>query len=509
MLLNFIIIIIFLVAMVLMGLYFSRRQDSTDRYFTAGRSLPGWAMGISLLATLISSMTFIAFPGAGYQGNWSLLTPNFMVIVAMFLVVFVLIPIYRKIIKVSAYEYFGERFGGHSIRLYSSFAFSLNHFAKMGFVFYLVALAIASMTGWNSYTVIIVMGIITVFYTLVGGIEGVIWTDVIQGILLTLGVLIALGYVLFLPEGGPAEVVKVAWAGDKFNLGSTDFSFGSKTIIVLLMYGFAWNFQKYSADQTVVQRYLVAKSDKEAMKGVMLGALLCVPVWTLFIFLGTCLWSFYQITGEALPDHIVKAEQVFPHFLMTHVPMGLNGLVLAALMAAAMSTLSSDLNALSAVGVKDYYKLFKPEANDEQMLRMGRIIVIICGLLCIIIAVFLVSSEGSALSLFYMVASIVSVGLAGLFFISFMSRRANKKGVIVGIITAILFTAWATATLGENKTFDLGFLNNPLHSYMIGIIGHVLLVVVGYGSSFLFKREESENADLTFWGWWRDRKETL
>ena len=501
MILNFTIVVIFLVAMVLMGLYFSRRQKSTERYFTAGRSLPGWAMGISLLATLISSMTFIAFPGAGYQGNWSLLTPNFMVVVAMFLVIFILVPIYRKIIKVSAYEYFGKRFGGQTIRLYSSFAFSLNHFAKMGFVFYLVALTIASMTGWNSYTVIIVMGIITVFYTLVGGIEGVIWTDVIQGILLTLGVLIALGYVLYLPEGGPSAVINLAVENDKFNLGSTDWSFGSRTVIVLLMYGFAWNFQKYSADQTVVQRYLVAKSDREAIKGVTLGALLCVPVWTLFIFLGTCLWSFYQITGEAMPDHIVKAEQVFPYFLMTHVPMGLNGLVLAALMAAAMSTLSSDLNALSSVGVRDYYKLIKPEATDKQMLRMGRIIVSVCGLLCIVIAIFLVQSEGSALSLFYMVASIVSVGLAGLFFISFMSTRANRSGVITGIISAIIFTAWATMTMGDNKTFDLGFLETPMHSYMIGIIGHVLLVVVGYGASFFFKKTASEDVSLTFWGW--------
>jgi len=497
---HMIIVVVFMASMLIMGLYFSRRQKSTDQYFVAKRSLPGWAVGLSLMATLISSMTFIAYPGAAFEGDWSLLTPGFMVPVVLILAVWVLIPMYRKIIRVSAYEYFELRFG-KIVRLYGSFAFSLNHFAKMGFVFYLVALTVTSITGWNVLIVIWMMGIVTILFTYLGGLEAVIWTDVVQGFILLVGVIISLGFVLYIPEGGPAKMLSLAWENHKFNLGSTDFGFSTPTLMVLLIYGFAWNFQKFAADQTVVQRYLAVKSEREARKGLILGALLCIPVWTLFMLLGTSLWSFYQISGETLPSTIVKAEQVFPHFLVTQIPPLLSGLVVAAMMAAAMSTISSDLNCLSAVGVEDFYRPLKPGSTDKQRLRVGRMIVAVSGLLCIFIAIYLVNSEGTALSLWFMISSIVSAGLAGLFFLAFMTTRANKQGVYVGIIAAIGFTAWATYTIGANKTFDLGFLKTPIHSYMVGVIAHIVLIITGYVASFFFKSNSQDVKRLTLWGY--------
>jgi len=502
---NFTIIAVYMLAMAAFGFLFSKKQKTTTDYYVAQGKIPSWAMGISLMATLISSMTFIAYPAASYKGGWELLTPGLMVPVALLLVAFVLVPFYRKHIGVSAYEYFGKRFGSLT-RIYSSFAFSLNHFAKMGFIFYLLAIAMAGMTGWNVYAIIIGLGVVTVFYTMVGGIEAVIWTDVIQGIILMLGMILSLVYILFLSGVDGGEILSLAAEKNKFSLGDPSFNFHGQTIVVLLVYGFAWNFQKYSADQTIVQRYLSVKTDKDALKGTALGALLCIPIWAIFMLIGTSLWGFYEISGEALPAHIQKAEEIFPHFLMTHMPIGLNGLVIAAMMAAAMSTLSSDLNCLSAIVVKDYYVMAKPKATDKSQLNFGRWSVFVFGILCVIIAIGLVQSQGSALSIWYTVSSVVSAGLAGLFFLAFMSTRANRNGTFIGIAACIAFTAWATATMGKGQSFDLGFLKEPLNGYMVGVIGHVVLVVVGYSASYLFPKQENIR-ELTLWGWLDQKRE--
>jgi len=502
---NFGIILIYMLAMAAFGFFFSRKQKTTTDYYVAQGKIPSWAMGISLMATLISSMTFIAYPAASYKGGWELLTPGLMVPVALLLVVFVLVPFYRKHIGVSAYEYFGKRFGS-ATRVYSSFAFSLNHFAKMGFIFYLLAMAMAGMTGWNVYAIIIGLGVVTVFYTMVGGIEAVIWTDVIQGIILIVGMLVSLGFIFLWGGVDGGEIWQRASDAGKFSLGDPDISFTGQTIIVLLMYGFAWNFQKYAADQTIVQRYLSVKTDKGAIRGTVLGALLCIPIWAIFMLIGTGLWGFYEVSGEILPDHIKKAEEIFPYFLTTHMPVGLNGLVIAAMMAAAMSTLSSDLNCLSAIVVKDYYVMARPNASDKSQLKFARWSVFGFGIMCVIIAIGLVKSQGTALSMWYTVSSVVSAGLAGLFFLAFMSTRANRNGTFIGIATCIAFTAWATATMGKGQSFDLGFLKEPLNGYMVGVIGHVVLVVVGYFASYLFPQQENIR-ELTLWGWLDHKRE--
>ncbi len=265
-------------------------------------------------ATLITSITFVSYPGSAYSKDWSLLVPGFMVVAVLALVGAVIIPFYRLTVGMSAYEYFGKRFGVPT-RVYSSIAFALGHFSKMGFVFYLLALTINGITGWDMDELIVIAGVLTIVYTLKGGLEAVVWTDVIQGFVLLAGIFVCLGYLLFLPPGGPAAVVELASANHRFRLGDWIANFSKPTIPVLLIYGFFWYLQKYTADQTLVRRYLIAKSDRDALKGVSIGALLCVPIWSLFMLIGTCTWAFYQITKEKLPPYIAKADQVFPYFL--------------------------------------------------------------------------------------------------------------------------------------------------------------------------------------------------
>lgn len=485
------IMLAYLAGMVAVGVSFSRKQTSTESYFVASRSIPSWAMGMSLVATLITSVTFIAYPGSAYGKNWSLLIPGFMVVCVLLLVGKVIIPFYRHVVGMSAYEYFGKRFG-RPTRLYASFAFTLAHFSKMGFIFYLLALTVNSMTGWRIDYIILVVGAATIFYTMVGGLEAVIWTDVIQGFVLWIGVAVCLGYLLFLPPGGPSAVLRVAWDNHKFSFGSAKFDLSQPTAVVLVMYGFFWYLQKYTADQTVVQRYLVAKSDRAAVRGVTLGALLCVPVWTLFMLIGTCTWSFFKLTGEKLPAYITKADQVFPYFLTMHLPVGMAGLFMASLMGAAMSGLASDLNCLAVVGVEDFYRSFRPGATDVRRLRVGKVIVACCGMLCIAIAMVLAHSKGGALSMWFSISAIASGGLAGLFLLAYFSTRATRQGVYVGIAASVLFTTWATLTLkGDNRVLDLGAFNYPWHDLTIGAVAHMVLLVVGYVASRFVGQAES------------------
>jgi SSS family solute:Na+ symporter len=503
---DLVVIALYLGVVAWIGWRCSRKQGSTESYFVAGRSVPHWAMAFSFFATLISSITFVAYPGSSYAGNWNELVPGFMVIGALLVVGLAVIPFYRHVVRMSAYEYFGRRFG-YGARAYSALGFSIGHFSKMGFVIYLLSLTIHSMTGWNLLAIIIIAGCVTIFYTLVGGLEAVVWTEVVQGIIMWLGVFICLGFLLYLTPGGPSAMFHLAAQNHKFSLGSWNLDLTQKTAWVMLLYGFFWNFQKYTGDQTIVQRYLMARSDRDALKGVATGALMCLPVWTLFMLIGTLVWAYYHLSGESLPAYASAPDKVFPYFLVTKVPVGLAGLFMAALFAAGMSTLASDLNCLSAVAIEDYYRKLRPQAADRERLVAGKWIVALCGLAAVGIAVAIALTGDRALSLYFRVSSILTGGIAGLFILAFLSRRANKGGVWIGIVACLIFTGWATLTESKDQLVDMGSYNFLLPAIMIGVIGHIVLLVVGYLASFFFAPPEPALRELTVWGWMEKRKE--
>jgi len=511
-LIDYIIIIVSVVFSIGFGISFARRQKSTSNYFAASGSIPSWAVGMSILATLVSSITFLAYPGEGFSSNWILLVQAIMVVVVLSFLVWVVVPLYRKVIGISAYEYFEKRFG-FLARLYGSLAFSLTHFSKMGTVFFLLALALASMTGWNTYAIIWILGAGIIVLTMLGGIEAVIWLDVIQGFLLIAGGILCALVLLFIPEGGPVAVINTALEYNKIGFAPYDFDLVQLTFVVMVLNGIFYGIQKYGTDQTIVQRYLTARSDRGAERAAMMGVWLSLPVWTLFMFIGTLLFVYYQVYGNPLPADI-RPDAVFPYFIMHELPAGVTGLVLAALIAAAISSLDSDLNCLSAVGVDDYYKRFRPDSTDTQRLWVGKMIVVFSGIASLIIASIYVSlGDEGVLGIVFGLYAIFSGGIAGLFLLGLLSKRANKEGLYVGLAACILFTAWAVLTStkmsigGEKRILlDLGSLNFKQHKYMIGVYSHVMVYVVGYLASFLFpKREVSD--ELTIFGWLALRKE--
>jgi SSS family solute:Na+ symporter len=505
------VIAIYFAAVAFIGFWFSRRQNSTETYFVARRAVPFWAMGLSVFATIISSITFIAYPGAAFKGNWNQLVPGFMAVGVLLVVGTVLISFFRHAVRMSAYEYFEKRFG-YGARAYSALAFTAGHFSKMGFVLFTITAAICGMTGWDKYDVILGAGIVTILYTLVGGLEAVIWTEVLQGIVKLTGVVVVIGVLISIMPGGAGAAFHLASDQNKFSLGDFNFNLAANgNFWVMLIYGAFWYLQKYAADQTLVQRYLVAKSDRAALKGVALGAFLCVPAWTAFMLVGTLLWAYYHLSGEVLPARLLDshgkaiADEVFPYFLTTKIPAGLAGIFMAALFSAAMSTMSSDLNCLAAIGVEDYYRKLRPNSTDRQRLFVGKVIVAVSGALAIAVGAFIAGKGEGALTLYYAATAIVSAGLAGIFLLAFFSRRANRRGLWVGIVCALLFTAWATFTGGKYQMLDLGW-NYTWPDVMIGVIAHLIVLVVGYSASWLFPADPNLKSEWTFWGWLEKRK---
>lgn len=506
--LDYIVIVISLLISLYVGAYFAKRQTSTKNYYAASGTIPSWAVGLSILATLISSVTFLAYPGEGFSDNWLLLVQGIMVVVVLLGLVWFVVPLYRKVIGISAYEYFEKRFGFFA-RMYSSLAFAFAHGAKMGTVFFLMGLALASIIGINTYLIIWVIGLVVIYITLKGGIEGVIWLDVIQGFMLIGGGLLCLGIILFSVDGGVTEVFRVAFESDKISFAPYDWDFTKLTFIVLVFNGIFYGIQKYGTDQTIVQRYLTAKSEKGAVRAALTGVLLSLPVWTLFMFIGTALYVYYTATLETLPAGIAP-DAVFPYFIMSQIPIGLTGLIIASLMAASISSLDSDLNCLSAIVVEDYYARFKKDVTDQQKLKFGKNVIVVGGFLSLLVAslyVFL-GSEG-ILGIVFGLYAIFSGGIAGIFILGIFSRRANKQGLNIGIITCILFTAYAVLTsqkFGSSTLIDLGEWNFTHHEYMLGVYSHLIVIIVGYTASLFFPKPDVHE-DLTIHAWWKNRKE--
>ena len=507
---DYVIIGFFLLATLYFGFRFSKNQNSTKSFFLAQGRVPTWAIGLSLLATLISSVTFLAYPGTGYSSNWILLVQGLMVPVVLLTVIWFIVPLYRKVIRLSTYEYFEQRFGSLA-RYYSSIAFVLRQFSGMGTVLFLLAIALNNIIGGNMILVVVLVGLIIITVNLLGGIEAVIWLDVFQGFMLFASGIICIGVLLFSTQGGPAEIFRVAEEAGRTGFGPYDLDLTRLTFVVMVINGGFYAIQKYGTDQTVVQRYLTARTDKSAIRASLMGILLTVPVWMIFMFIGTALFVYYK--QQPLPEGL-RPEAVFPYFIKTKLPVGIVGLILSAMISAAICSLSADLNSLAAVGVEDYYKKARPDRTDKHYLRASRMIVIFSGLLTIAIGILYVNagSEG-VLGIVFTLYAIFSGGIVGIFLLGLFSARANRQGVNIAILVCIVFTAYAFLTstrigLGENKKLllDLGSLNFTHDKLMLGVYSHLVVVIVGYIASLFFPKPDVDK-NLLYSGWKAGRKE--
>lgn len=486
------------------GVYVSRNARTAEKFFVAGRSIPMWAVSFTIMATIIGTGTFVGHPGTSYQKGLILLIPHMTVPIVLLVVARIVVPFYRRVVKMSAYEYIGQRFGLGG-RFYTSFGFLADRIFDLGVTLLTTAIAVNVITGWSLDNVILGVGIFTIAYTMIGGVTAVVWTDVAQGVVLMVGGLFIVFRLMFAPEAGePFAVVAETYRAGRLTLGLEGFSWSmifdpenTTTYLFILAYAVQWT-RRYATDQHIVQRYLVAKDDRSASRAAFVSAVLCLPVFAMFMFAGACLHGFFSLSGMPPPE---LADGALPYFMAHYMPVGMLGLVIAAVLAAAMSTVSADLSSVATVLMRDYFFYFFPNASDRAQVICGRSMVVAGGALTIVAAWLLLPDEGAAplMERVIIIASILSGGTLGLFCLGFFSRRATRRGSYIGIGVCAVFTAWAILTQPGMRVVDMGF-NFDLNPLLIGVIGHLVLFGTGWIASLLFGGYRPDDVKrLTYW----------
>jgi len=505
---DLLVLIAYLAGMAGIGIYLSRGVQTTRQFFTADRTMPTWVVTFTLMATIIGSGTFVGHPGTAFEHGLILLLPQLSLPLVLVFVARWVVPFYRRVVQMSAYEYINRRFGFGS-RLYSSLGFLGDRSFDLAVTLVTTGIALYVFTGWPPLTVILCVGLFTVFYTMIGGIAAVAWTNVAQGIILSGAALFILGRVLLAPEiGDPAAIIRESYVAGKYSLGSWDlrwaslFEPGTPSLWILFFaYAIQWS-RRYVTDQHIVQHYLIAESDRAASRGAFFGALACLPVFAIFMFIGGSLHGFFALHGG--DPGPVRPDEVMPYFLAHYIPAGAIGLILAAILAAAMSSVSADLNSIATVLTTDYFTPFRPQSSEKVRLLFGRGMVLAGGVVATIGAILLIPDEGSAPVMLraIVIATIISGGSLGLFSLGFFTRCATRTGAYAGIAACLLFTAWALLSQADSqgvRIVDFG-LNWTMSPILVGILGHFILFIVGYVVSVaLGGHRPADVEDLTFW----------
>ena len=477
------VLLFYLAGVVAVGFWVGRKTRSTDDFMAAGRSIPGWAVGLSLFGTYVSSISFLALPSKAFAGNWNAFVFSLSIPVTAWVAVRYFVPFYRRSGEVSAYQHLEHRFGSWA-RTYSVLCYLLTQLARMGTIMYLLALALAPLTGWSLVTLILLTGIIVIAYTLIGGMEAVIWTDVVQSIVFIVG---ALGCLLILairmPEG-PGQLFRVAVAHDKFSLGSFGPSISESTFWVVLFYGVFMNLQNFGIDQNFVQRYATARTDNEAARSVWLGALLYLPISAVFFFIGTELFAYYSTQPDLLPatlDAEKEPDRVFPHLIATGLPAGLGGLVVAAIFAAAQSTISSSINSSATLTLCDLYRRYlRPGAGERESMAVLRVATLFYGTAGTLAALAMMRVK-SALDRWWELAGIFSGGMLGLFLLGMLCRRARGRDAAIGVLVGLLVICWMS--LSPKWTGSLAAYASPFHTLLVIVLGTLTILLVGFVAS--------------------------
>lgn len=512
---DWLVLIAYFVGILAIGVVFWHRNSSSDDFTAGGRSLPGWLCGMSIFATYLSSISYLALPGKAFVENWNAFAFSLALPPAAWVAVRYFLPMYRASGEVSAYSLLEHRFGLWA-RLFASSFYLLFQVARIGVVMYLMALPMAILFGWDIRTLIVVTGVIVTAYSFIGGITAVIWADAIQAFVLLAGAFLALIILLIGMPDGPAQVFEVASAENKFSLGSLSLlDVSTPTLWIVLAYGLFENLKNFGIDQSYVQRYIASSSDREAAKSVWLGALLYVPVSALFLFIGTSLYAYYEshpqdmdavrqiVASQKLmqagvdplsPDYDAQlqstaagleqtdlGDRVFPHFIAAHLPVGARGLLIAAVFAAAMSTVSTGLNSSATLVMSDFYKrLLRPDASDQSNVRVLRASTLVWGALGTVMALILVRLTNSVLDIWWTLSGVLGAAIIGLFLLGTTSPKLRERPAICVLIAGVALIAWMTFSITDYWPEGLGKLSSPFHPFAVIVLGPSFMVLLGF-----------------------------
>jgi SSS family solute:Na+ symporter len=501
--LDFTIIGIYLMGMILVGFYFSRKNKSAEQFTMASGLIPGWAIGLSIYATFLSSNTFLGVPGKAFGGNWNAFVFSLSMPFAAWVAVKYFVPFYRNTGEVSAYTHFEKRFGPWA-RTYAVICFLLTQLARMGSVFFGIALSLQALTGVSMKMIMLIMGISIILYTVSGGIKAVIWTEVVQGIIKTLGAILIIYLVVTNIPGGFTKIIDIGKVGHKFSLGSLSLNFTEPTFWVVLFYGFFINLNNFGMDQNYIQRYHAAKSTSEAAKSVWLCVAIYVPASFLFFVIGSCLYAYYsqhpdlilsikhqaaieRLPVTASPGQISSlmakltpadyGDKIMPHFMVTKIPAGLVGIIVAAILSAAMSTISSGMNSSATVFTVDIYKrYFKPQLNEKQTLNLLHIGTVVFGLAGMGAGIAMIGVK-SILDLWWQLSGIFAAGMLGLFLLGIISRQTRNHEAIIATLIGLVVILWLTfPTIIPD---EYASLRSTLNTNMIIVAGTLSIFLTG------------------------------
>ena len=479
--LNYTVLALYLLISVLIGLYFARKQKSTEDYFTGGGRIPWWASGLSVFGTLLSAITFMAIPAKAFVTDWSFFFLNITAILITPVIAFIFIPFFNKLKIKTAYEYLEDRFN-YTARAFGSLSFILFQLGRIGIVLLLPSLAISIVTGIPVETSILIMGVLCVFYTTFGGIEAVVWTDVMQVVVLLGGSVLAVAWIMMHTETSFGDMITYASDRDKFNIANFDFNFTESTFWVVFIGGLASAMVTQGTDQTIVQRYLTSSSVKDSQKTLYTNAVLTLPATIIFFGIGTLLFMFYTEMPSKLSPAISNNDSIFPWYIVRELPMGISGLLVAGIFSAAMSSISSSLNSVSTAYCNDFHLHYKPKVNDVKLLRIARVATMVTGVLGVLLALWMAGSNIKSLwDQFYRFLGLFTGGLGGMFLLGMLTKKANSKGTLMGLVVSAVLI-WYISVFTE-----INFL-------MYSFFGVASCFIFGYIFSLIFP-ENKRNRD--------------
>ena len=480
---DLVIFAVFTIGVVVFGCSFYRKGSSASDFTQAGRSLPGWVVGMSIFATYVSSISYIGYPGKAFASNWNAFVFSLSIPVASYFAAKYFVPFYRNGGSVSAYTFLEEKFGRWA-RFYASACYLLTQIARMGSILYLLAMPMHILMGWDMPTVIIATSVAIILYSMLGGLKAVIWADAIQGIILIGGAVLCLAILMFSMPDGPLQTFEVAAnapEGNKFSLGSFGSDLTTSTFWVCLIYGIFINLQNYGIDQNYVQRYHAAKTDRDARFSALFGGYLFIPVSALFFLIGSALYSYYAAGVEPLPAEIQqKPDYVFPYFIVNGLPVGLRGLLIASIFAAGMSTVSTSVTSAATVILTDYVKPLSKNVSERMGVFVLRLSSVIVGVLGIVVAIAMLSVE-SIIDAWWKLSSIFSGGMLGLFLLGILPRHISRGAALLGCLAGIVVIGWISLA---------GIWNLPgprLHEYLAIVLGTTTIFLIGFLLSIALK----------------------
>lgn len=486
--LNMSVLIVYLLSMVMVGVYFVFKNSDTNDYFRGGQNIPWWAAACSIYATMLSSLTYVALPALVYRTDWLIYIGTMMILVVAPIAVYVAMPFFRQIDATSAYEYLSKRFN-MPVRLFASGLFTLFHIGRMGIVLALTALALAAVTPLDAWQSVMVMGVLSVIYCTLGGVEAVIWTDTIQTVVLLIGAVVCFTIIVGGVDGGLSGFIDIGMADNKFEMVNLDFGPGSITTLsiwVIVLGGIGQNISSYTADQAVVQRYMTTEDTHAAAKSIWANGILAVPGALLFFCIGTGLYAFYQSQPEKL-DPTIQIDQIFPTFIGAELPVGIAGLIVAGIFAAAQSTVSTSMNSIATTVVTDFMRPFNACSSERAYLNAARLLTFTMGVIGTLAGLLFISPEiRSLMEEYFKVIGMFMGALGGLFVLGVVTRKANGWGAMVGIFAGVtvMISAW---------------LMEWVDGYLFATIGILTSLLVGYLASLLLPSEEKDLAGLTLY----------